>query len=171
MVKPGYRTSEFWFTLVSFIFSGLYLTGIIHDNDQKEELISNVTHAVESSILIGGQIIILYKYLKSRKIEKIEYEKTKQKEADNQNKELEEYVGVNKILSIVNINNANIGELVQLPHIGVALAKKIIDYRTSIGGFKTLEDIMKVSSINNDKYQDIKKYITLKNPKLKKSKK
>ena len=38
MVKPGYRTSEFWFTLVSFIFSGLYLTGIIHDNDQKEEL-------------------------------------------------------------------------------------------------------------------------------------
>jgi len=28
MIKPGYRTSEFWFTLVSFIFSGFIL--ILH---------------------------------------------------------------------------------------------------------------------------------------------
>jgi hypothetical protein len=67
MIKPGYRTSEFWFTLVSFIFSGLYLTGIINDNANKEELISVVSHAVESCILIGGQFIILYKYINSRK--------------------------------------------------------------------------------------------------------
>lgn len=70
-MKPGYRTSEFWFTLVSFIFSGLYLTGIINDNANKEELISIVSHAVESCILIGGQVIILYKYINSRKIAKI----------------------------------------------------------------------------------------------------
>jgi hypothetical protein len=67
MIKPGYRTSEFWFTLVSFIFSGLYLTGIINDNANKEELISVVSHAVESCILIGGQFVILYKYINSRK--------------------------------------------------------------------------------------------------------
>lgn len=65
-VKAGYRTSEFWFTLVSFIFSGLYLTGIINENQHKEELISTVSHAVESCILIGGQLIILYKYVKGR---------------------------------------------------------------------------------------------------------
>jgi hypothetical protein len=66
MIKPGYRTSEFWFTLVSFIFSGLYLTGIINDHTNKEELISVVSHAVESCILIGGQLIIVYNYIKSR---------------------------------------------------------------------------------------------------------
>lgn len=66
MIKPGYKSSEFWFTAVSFVFSGLYLSGIITDISQKDELISNVSHAVESSILIGGQLIILYKYIKVR---------------------------------------------------------------------------------------------------------
>lgn len=66
MIKPGYKTSEFWFTLVSFIFSGLYLTGILTENEQKEELISIVSHAVESTILIGGQLLILYRYVKGR---------------------------------------------------------------------------------------------------------
>lgn len=66
MIKPGYRTSEFWFTLVSFIFSGLYLTGILQENEHKEELIQVVSHAVESVILISGQVFILYKYIKGR---------------------------------------------------------------------------------------------------------
>jgi hypothetical protein len=60
--KPGYKTSEFWFT-----FSGLYLLGVITDTSQKEELIGNVSHAVESCILIGGQLAILWKYINSRK--------------------------------------------------------------------------------------------------------
>jgi hypothetical protein len=66
MVKPGYKTSEFWFTMVSFIFSGLFLLGIIGDPDQKEELITDVSHAVESTILIGGQLFVLYEYIKRR---------------------------------------------------------------------------------------------------------
>ena len=65
--KPGYRTSEFWFTVVSFIFSGLYLVGLIGDNSQKEDLIRDVSHGVESIILIGGQLAILWKYINSRK--------------------------------------------------------------------------------------------------------
>ena len=67
MIKPGYKTSEFWFTLVSFLFSGLYLLGIISDNGHKEDLIRDVTHGVESVILIGGQLAILWKYINSRK--------------------------------------------------------------------------------------------------------
>ena len=65
--KPGYKTSEFWFTAVTFVFSGLYLLGIITESGQKEELIGNVTHAVESCILISGQLAILWKYINSRK--------------------------------------------------------------------------------------------------------
>ena len=144
-MKPGYKTSEFWFTAVTFIFSGLYLTGIISDHDHKEELISNVSHAVQSVILIGGQGVILYKYLRSRKVEKVEHEKTLQKEADTKNKALEEYVGMNKPLSKIDINRANLGELVQLPHIGVALASKIIEHRTEIGSFQNPEQLMDIS--------------------------
>lgn len=65
-IKAGYRTSEFWFTLVSFIFSALYLTGILKENEQKEELITIVSHAVESVILISGQVWILARYIKGR---------------------------------------------------------------------------------------------------------
>ena len=66
MIKPGYKTSEFWFTFVTFIFSGLYLLGVIGDISQKDELISNVSHAVESVILISGQLVVLYKYVNGR---------------------------------------------------------------------------------------------------------
>lgn len=65
-IKAGYRTSEFWFTVVSFIFSGLYLTGLLKENEQKEELITIVSHAVESVILIGGQVWILARYIRGR---------------------------------------------------------------------------------------------------------
>ena len=87
-LKPGYKTSEFWFTLVSFIFSGLYLTGLISENDQKEELITIVTHAVESCILIGGQLIVLYNYVNGRtkikqqfETKEVEYERSQSSNA------------------------------------------------------------------------------------------
>ena len=66
MVKPGYRTSEFWFTMVSFIFSGLYLLGIIGENSQKEDLIQETSRGLEATILIIGQLTILFKYVKGR---------------------------------------------------------------------------------------------------------
>jgi hypothetical protein len=67
-IKPGYKTSEFWFTLVSFIFSGLYLIGLFgEDAQQKEDLIRDVSHGVESVILIGGQLALLFRYINGRK--------------------------------------------------------------------------------------------------------
>lgn len=66
MVKPGYRTSEFWFTLVSFVFSGLYLVGILDDNSQKEDLIQETSRGLEATILIIGQLTVLYRYVKGR---------------------------------------------------------------------------------------------------------
>jgi hypothetical protein len=68
MIKPGYKTSEFWFTLVSFLFSGLYLIGIFgEDSQQKEDLIRDVSHGVESIILISGQLALLFRYINGRK--------------------------------------------------------------------------------------------------------
>lgn len=160
-MKPGYRTSEFWFTLVSFVISGLFLFGIITDSDTKDELIDVVTHSVESCILISGQLTILYRYMKDRNKEKVEYEKTKQKRQDNIQKEIEDYVGVDKVLIKVNINTGRIGELIQLPHIGTSLAEKIIEYRNENGPFQDIRDIRNVNGIGKSTYKDIENYISL----------
>lgn len=152
--KKNYQTSEFWFTLVSFIISGLFLAGIITDPDQKDELTSVITHAVESIILIGGQAVILYRYINSRKTQKIEYERGKQKE-------LEDYVGVDKVYEIININTAGIGELIQLPHIGPSTADKIIEYRKKNGKFVHTKELMRISGIGESTYLDIEEYITI----------
>jgi len=69
-MKKNYQTSEFWFTVVSFVFSGLFILGFIKDFDQKEELISDISHGVESVFLLSGQAVVLYKYLKSRNEQK-----------------------------------------------------------------------------------------------------
>lgn len=66
MIKPGYKTSEFWFTLVSFIFSGLYLLGLLDSNSQKEDLISETSRGLEALILIVGQLAVLFRYVKGR---------------------------------------------------------------------------------------------------------
>lgn len=66
MIKPGYRSSEFWVTVVSFVFSGLYLIGLLDSNSQKEDLIAEGSRGVEAVILILGQLTVLYKYVKGR---------------------------------------------------------------------------------------------------------
>lgn len=66
MIKPGYKTSEFWFTLVSFIFSGLFLLGLLDSNAQKEDLISETSRGLEALILIIGQLTVLFRYIKGR---------------------------------------------------------------------------------------------------------
>jgi hypothetical protein len=66
MVKAGYKTSEFWFTLVSFIFSGAYLFGVLDNFNQKEDLIQETSKGIEAAILIIGQLTVLFKYVKGR---------------------------------------------------------------------------------------------------------
>lgn len=161
MRQPAYKTSEFWFTLVSFIISGLFIVGVITEPDTKDELISVVSHAVESVILIGGQFVVLSRYLKKRNEQKIEYEKTKQKEAEIVAEELESYVGVDKIHSVININQATIGDLIQLPHIGPATAKRIIEYRTANGDFANKQQLTLIKGIGQSTLEDIEPYIIL----------
>ena len=66
MIKPGYRTSEFWLTVVSFVFSGLYLVGLLDDHSQKENLIAETSRGVEAAILVLGQLVVLFRYIKGR---------------------------------------------------------------------------------------------------------
>lgn len=64
--KPGWKTSEFYFTLVSFLFSGAYLLGLISDHSQKEDLIAETSRGLEALILIIGQLAVLFRYIKGR---------------------------------------------------------------------------------------------------------
>jgi competence protein ComEA len=47
----------------------------------------------------------------------------------------------------ININTANQAELELLPHVGPAIAKRIMDYRALHGPFKTIADLDKVKGI------------------------
>lgn len=123
-MKPNYKTSEFWFTVVSFIFSGLYLSGLLTDYDQKEDLIETFTHVTESIFLVGAQVLVLSKYIKARSKEKEDIKK-------------------------ININTADAVELTYLPGVGPYIANKIIQYREEHGSFSSIDELTNVDGIGN----------------------
>lgn len=61
----------------------------------------------------------------------------------------------------VNLNKASLEELVGLPGIGEELAKRIIDYRNTAGGFKSREEIKKVKGIGESKFAAVKDSLSL----------
>jgi competence protein ComEA len=61
----------------------------------------------------------------------------------------------------ININTASVEELDKLSGIGPALAKVIVDYRTTKGPFKKIEDINDVKGIGDALYAKIKDQITV----------
>ncbi len=59
----------------------------------------------------------------------------------------------------ININTADEKELDELPGIGLATAKLIIEYRKRNGKFKVIEDLMKIPGIKQSKFAQIKDQI------------
>ena len=59
----------------------------------------------------------------------------------------------------ININTCTKQQLETLPGIGPVLAERIIEFRDENGGFKTIEDITKVSGIGAAIYEDIYRLI------------
>lgn len=59
----------------------------------------------------------------------------------------------------INLNSATVGQLIMLPGVGQKTAENILTYRSKIGGFKKLDDLLNVSGIGELKLEKIKKYI------------
>lgn len=61
---------------------------------------------------------------------------------------------------LININTADMQELMKITGIGEVRAKAIIEYRSNFGPFKSINDILKVNGIGESLYEQIKIYIT-----------
>jgi comEA protein len=62
----------------------------------------------------------------------------------------------------VNINTATKDDLMMLPGVGGATAKRIILYRQDRGPFKGIEDLKNVKGIGEKKFQQLKRFISVK---------
>ena len=61
----------------------------------------------------------------------------------------------------ISLNTASQAALDTLPGIGEVFSNRIIEYRTTNGGFKTIEDLKKVSGIGESLFEKIKDKITI----------
>lgn len=61
----------------------------------------------------------------------------------------------------INLNQAGLQELSTLTGIGIVRAEAIIEYRDNYGGFKDIKEIMNVSGIGIQTYNNIKDDITI----------
>lgn len=62
---------------------------------------------------------------------------------------------------LVNINTATVEELMTLPGVGEVIARRIIDFRETYGGFKIIDEIADVSGIGDATFENIKDLITV----------
>ncbi len=61
----------------------------------------------------------------------------------------------------ININNADIKDLIKLPSIGQTKAKAIMDYRKNFGEFKSLKELTKVKGIGEKTLEKILPYLEM----------
>ncbi len=70
-------------------------------------------------------------------------------------------ISVEQVEGKVNINTATEAQIALLPGLGPKLAAEVVNYRTNNGGFKTIEDIKKVSGVGDKKFEKIKDFVVL----------
>jgi DNA uptake protein ComE-like DNA-binding protein len=67
--------------------------------------------------------------------------------------------------ALLEINSADTLALEQLPFIGMKLAKRIIDYRTRLGGFVSLDQLLELYGLKQEQFDQLSRYLKV-NPNL-----
>jgi competence protein ComEA len=62
---------------------------------------------------------------------------------------------------LLDLNRASADELEALPGVGAVLAQRVIAFRTTAGGFRTIEDLREVKGIGSKKFDRIKSLVTV----------
>lgn len=65
------------------------------------------------------------------------------------------------VVGKINLNSASQAQLESLPGIGPTYAQRIIEYRNSHGGFKTIEEVKNVKGIGDKTFEKLKDLITI----------
>lgn len=61
----------------------------------------------------------------------------------------------------INLNSANLDQLMQLPKIGKVTAQRIIDYRRAHGGFKNVNELLNVKGIGEKTLERLKNEVSI----------
>jgi competence ComEA-like helix-hairpin-helix protein len=61
----------------------------------------------------------------------------------------------------VNINTADVSELMKIPYVGEKMANDIIEYRTKNNGFKSADELINIKGIKEKKLEKIRPFIRL----------
>ena len=62
---------------------------------------------------------------------------------------------------VINLNTASLQELTRLPSVGPARAQAILELRQKLGGFKKVEDIMRVKGIGRKTFRKLEPMLRL----------
>lgn len=62
---------------------------------------------------------------------------------------------------LININSADATQLAKLPQVGPKMAQRILDYRKNSGGFKRVQDLLKVKGIGEKVFAKLQPLITI----------
>jgi competence protein ComEA len=68
------------------------------------------------------------------------------------------------VSGVLNLNTASAEELTRLPGVGPSRAQAIVELRTRMKGFKSLEDLMKVRGIGRKTFRKLEPMLRLQGP-------